>query len=42
MLLSLSSKRYRIVFFISLFDLSVLDAKIYTVCKVKRVEDEHG
>ena len=36
MLVSLFSKGYRVIFFTSLFDLFVLDAKIETICKVKR------
>ena len=42
MLVSLFSKRYEVVLFILLFDLFGLDAKIETVCKVKRDKNEHG
>jgi len=42
MLVSLFSKRYEVVLFTSLFDLFMLDAKIETVCKVKRDKNEHG
>jgi len=42
MLVSLFSKGYRVILFTSLFDLFVLDAKIETVCKVKRDKNEYG
>lgn len=42
MLVSLFSKRYRAIFFTSLFDLFVLSAKIEAVCKVKRDKNERS
>ena len=42
MLVSLFRKGYRVIFFTSLFDLFMLDAKIEIVCKVKRDKNEHG
>jgi len=42
MFVSLFRKGYRIILFIYLFDLFMLDAKIEIVCKVKRDKNEHG